>query len=108
MMFLLLHILFLISSFVIFVIILHLEFFCSISPQICHPFVLIFFSSTSVVQLSNADNTTLITRAHSFPRQNLTNSAANLVNSAVHRGKADEIPRLTAATQLNSRGLIKS
>jgi len=50
----------------------------------------------------------LITRAHSFPRQNLTNSAANLVNSAAHRGKADEIPRLTADTQLNFRGLIKS
>src|SRR6218665_2994659 len=50
----------------------------------------------------------LITRAHSFPRQNLTNSAAYLVNSADHRGKADEIPRLTADTQLNFRGLIKS
>jgi len=25
----------------------------------------------------------------------------NLVNSAAHRGKADEIPRLTAVTQLN-------
>ena len=49
-----------------------------------------------------------ISRAHSFPRQNLTNSAANLVNSAAHRGKADEIPRLTAATQLNFRDLIKS
>src|SRR6218665_3935958 len=49
-----------------------------------------------------------ITRAHSFPRQNLTNFAANLVNSAAHRGKADEIPRLTAGTQLNFRGLIKS
>jgi len=50
----------------------------------------------------------LIIRAHGFPRQNLTNSAANLVNSAAHRGKADEIPRLTAVTQLNFRGLIKS
>ena len=50
----------------------------------------------------------LINRAHSFPRQNLTNSAANLVNSAAYRGKADEILRLTAATQLNFRGLIKS
>ena len=50
----------------------------------------------------------MIIRAHSFPRQNLTNSVANLVNSAVHRGKADEIPRLTAVTQLNYRGLIKS
>ena len=43
----------------------------------------------------------IIIRAHSFPRQNLTNSAA-------HRGKADEIPRFTADTQLNFRGLIKS
>ena len=50
----------------------------------------------------------LISWAHSFPRQNLTNSAANLVNSAAHRGKADEILRLTADTQLNFRGLIKS
>jgi len=50
----------------------------------------------------------MISRAHSFPRKNLTNSAANLVNSAAYRGKADEIPRLTAATQLNFRGLIKS
>jgi len=49
-----------------------------------------------------------ITRAHSFPRQTLTNSAANLTNSAAHRSKADEIPRLTAVTQLNFRGLIKS
>ena len=52
--------------------------------------------------------TSVITRAHSFPRQNLTNSAENFVNSAAYRGKADEIPRLTAATQLNFRGLIKS
>ena len=52
--------------------------------------------------------TEVIIRAHSFPRQNLTNSAVNLVNAAAHRGKADEIPRLTAATQLNLRGLIKS
>ena len=43
-----------------------------------------------------------------FRGQNLTNSAENLVNSAAHRGKADEIPRLTAVTQLNFRGLIKS
>src|SRR6218665_4055168 len=50
----------------------------------------------------------LVSRAHSFPRQSLTNSAANFVNSAAHRGKTDEIPRLTAATQLNFRGLIKS
>jgi len=50
----------------------------------------------------------VITRAHSFLRQNLPNSATNLVNSAAHRGKADEIPRLTADTQLNFRGLIKS
>jgi len=33
---------------------------------------------------------------------------ANLVNTAAHRGKADEIPRLTANTQLNFRDLIKS
>src|SRR6218665_92864 len=51
---------------------------------------------------------TIMIRAHSLPRQNLTNSAANLVNSAAHRGKANEIPRLTAVTQLNFRGLIKS
>jgi len=50
----------------------------------------------------------MIIRAHSFPRQNLTNSVANLANSAAHRGKADEIPRLTAVTQLNFHGLIKS
>src|SRR6218665_3240264 len=49
-----------------------------------------------------------MSRAHSFPRQHLTNYAANLVNSAAHRGKADEIPELTAGTQLNFRGLIKS
>src|SRR6218665_1447121 len=39
------------------------------------------------------------TWAHSFPRQNLTKSAENLVNSAAHRCKADEIPRLNAAKQ---------
>ena len=50
----------------------------------------------------------MIIRAHSFPRQNLTNSAANLVNSAAHHGKAAEIPRLTADTQLIFRGLNKS
>src|SRR6218665_612586 len=50
----------------------------------------------------------LIIRAHSFSRQILTNSAAYLVNSAAHRGKADEFPLLTAGTQLNFRGLIKS
>ena len=33
---------------------------------------------------------------------------ANLINSAAHRGKTDEIPRLTVVTQLNFRGLIKS
>ena len=49
-----------------------------------------------------------MSRAHSFPRQNLTNSAANFVNFAAHRGKADEIPRLTADTQLNFSSLIKS
>jgi len=50
----------------------------------------------------------IIIRAHSFLRQNLTNSAANFVNSAAYRGKADEIPRLTVVTQLNFGGLIKS
>ena len=40
-----------------------------------------------------------ISWADSFPRQNLKNSVGNLVNSAAHRGKADEIPRLTADTQ---------
>src|SRR6218665_2913567 len=48
----------------------------------------------------------LTIRAHSFPRQNLTNSAANLVNSAAHRSKADEIPRQnltnSAANLVNS------
>ena len=39
----------------------------------------------------------VITRAHSFPGQNLAN-----------HGTADEIPRLTEDTQLNFRGLIKS
>ena len=43
----------------------------------------------------------LISRAHSFREKNST-------NSATHRGKADEIPRLIADTQLNVRGLIKS
>src|SRR6218665_1309897 len=43
-----------------------------------------------------------------FSQKNLTNSAPNLLNSAVHRGKADEIPRLIAATQLNCHGLMKS
>ena len=50
----------------------------------------------------------VICRAHSLPRQNLNNSAANLVNSAANRGKADEIPRLTTGTQLNFHGLFKS
>src|SRR6218665_2314261 len=57
---------------------------------------------------SNCNSATLIIRAHSFPRKNLTNSAVNLVNSTAHRGKADEIPRFTADTQLNFRGEIKS
>ena len=48
----------------------------------------------------------LMTRAHSF--RGKINSAANLVNSAAHCGKVDEIPRLTADAQLNYRGLIKS
>jgi len=47
-------------------------------------------------------------KVHSFPQQNLTNSAVNLVNSAANRGKADEIPLLTTVTQLSFRGLIKS
>jgi len=50
----------------------------------------------------------LIIRAHSFPRQILANSLANLVNSAAHRGITREIPRLTAATQVKFRGIIKS
>src|SRR6218665_2453090 len=50
----------------------------------------------------------VLDRAHSFPRQNLTNSAANLVNSAAHHGNTDEIPWLTAAPQVKFRGLIKS
>ena len=45
---------------------------------------------------------THMNRAHSFPRQNSTNSVVNLVNSADHHGKADEIPRLTAVAQLNT------
>jgi len=49
-----------------------------------------------------------MSRAHIFTAENLRNSAVNLLNSAAHRGKADEIPRLTADTQLNFRGLIKS
>ena len=53
--------------------------------------------------MSFARWTLVISRTHSFPRQNLTNSVANLVNSAAHRGKADEIP-----TPLNFGGLIKS
>src|SRR6218665_3334694 len=36
----------------------------------------------------------IISRAQSFPRRNLTNSAVNWVNSAAHRGNTDEIPRL--------------
>ena len=35
-------------------------------------------------------------RAHSFPRKKFDETAENLVNSAAHRGKADEIPRFTA------------
>jgi len=37
----------------------------------------------------------------SFPKKNLTNSVA-------HRSKTDEISRLTKATQMKFRGLIKS
>jgi len=40
-----------------------------------------------------------------FPQKNFTNSAAN---SAVHHGNTDEIPCITAATQVKFRGLIKS
>src|SRR6218665_2866155 len=52
--------------------------------------------------------TQLIARAHSFPRQNLTNSVAYLVNSAAHHGNTDEILRLTEAIQVEFHGLIKS
>jgi len=38
----------------------------------------------------------------------LANSGADLVNSGAQHGKADEILQLTAVTQLNFRGLIKS
>ena len=69
--------------------------------------ILIFLRQTIIPSLHTTVSSSLIIRAHSF-RANLTNSAANLVNSAVHRGKANEIPRLTAVTQLNFRGLIKS
>ena len=69
---------------------------------------MLFPKSNEVIVIYYFSLAAIITRAHSFPRQNLTNSAVNLVNSAAHRGKADEIPRLTAATQLNFRGLIKS
>ena len=48
------------------------------------------------VDRPGSEDTGVMIRGHSFPRQNLTNSAANLVNSAAHRGKADKIPRLTA------------
>src|SRR6218665_3711511 len=89
------------------------NFFPAIAP--CVPWLAVVFSQLdprldACVSRSNTVCTllTFITRAHSFPRKNLTNSATNLVNSAAHRGKADEIPRLTAGTQLNFRGLIKS
>ena len=36
----------------------------------------------------------VLIRAHSFPRQNLTNSAVNLVNSADFRGYTVKIPRV--------------
>src|SRR6218665_3060186 len=51
--------------------------------------------------------TEVIYRAHSCPRQNLTNSAANFVNPAAHRGNTDEIPWLTAVTPVKFRGLTK-
>jgi len=51
---------------------------------------------------AHASIQTLMNRAHSFPRKNLTNPAVKLVNSADHHGKANEIPRLTAAAQLNT------
>ena len=69
---------------------------------LCH--VILLHIALLQVKLYHAILSHVIFRAHSFPRQNLTNSAANLVNSAVHRGKADEVPRLNAATQLNYRG----
>ena len=49
----------------------------------------------------------VICRAQSFPRQNLTNSAANFVNSAAHCGNTDEIPRLTAVTPVKFHGVTK-
>ena len=62
----------------------------------------------NILHILMLQSASVIARAHSFPRKNVTNSEANLVNSAVHRGKADEIPLLTADSQLNFRGLIKS
>jgi len=50
----------------------------------------------------------MIIRTHSFPQQNLANSAVNLVNSAAHLSNTDEIPRITVATQVKFHGLIKS
>ena len=52
-------------------------------------------------------NLYMIIRAHSFPRQNLTNSAVNFVNSAAHPGNTDEIPWLTAVTPVKFRSLTK-
>src|SRR6218665_3832772 len=46
---------------------------------------------TEAKRVIYSKSTRVICRAHSSPRQNLTNSAGKLVNSAVHRGKADEI-----------------
>jgi len=63
-------------------------------PRFC---LLVYF----IMDFTSICNMNVMSRAHSFRGKNLTKPAANLVNSAVHRGKADEIPRLTAATQLN-------
>jgi len=70
---------------------------CTITVGLCHNALGIYGVST-----------TSLVGPTVFRGKNLTNSAVNLVNSAAHRGKADEIPRLTAVTQLNFRGLIKS
>ena len=61
-----------------------------------HPKSLVRLSSPSLARQRLLN---VMYRAHSFPRQNLTNSAGNLVNSAEHRSKADEIPRLNAVTR---------
>src|SRR6218665_2828035 len=75
---------------------LRLETPCTWNYYPCH-----LSSRRDDLRLSCLLTQALILRAHSFPRQNLTNSTENLVNSAAHRVKADEIPRFTAVTQLN-------